>query len=168
MSEAVTEPLVTWRGAVSPDWVDYNGHLRDAYYGLIFSFATDAWMDQIGLDALGRAETGHTLYTLESHQNFLIEVKGGAAVEVHTQILGADHKRVQVFHTLLRSDNATVLATNELMLCNIDTMGPRSAAFAPSVAARLALVAQAHRHWPRPLHAGRSIALPNPKRASTL
>jgi acyl-CoA thioester hydrolase len=163
MSEGMPDPLVTWRGTVSPDWVDYNGHLRDAYYGLIFSFATDAWMDQIGLDAKGRADTGHTLYTLESHQNFLLEVQVDTAVEVHTQILGADQKRVQVFHTLLRSDNAAVLATTELMLCNIDTTGPRSAAFAPSVASRLAPVVQAHRHWPRPPQAGRSIALPAPR-----
>ena len=160
MSEGVHDPLVTWRGTVSPDWVDYNGHLRDAYYGLIFSFATDAWMDQIGLDEPGRAETWHTIYTLESHQNFLLEVAVDTAVEVHTQVLGADHKRVQLFHTLLRSDNAAVLATTELMLCNIDTTGPRSAAFAPSVAALLQPMVQAHGHWPRPPQVGRSIALP--------
>lgn len=159
MSEAVTEPLVTWRGSVSPDWVDYNGHLRDAYYGLIFSFATDAWMDQIGLDAPGRAETGHTIYTLESHQNFLLEVAVDTAVEVHTQVLGADRKRVHLFHSLIRSDHGALLATNELMLCNIDTTGPRSAAFAPSVAALLLPMVQAHGHWPRPPQAGRSIAL---------
>jgi acyl-CoA thioester hydrolase len=163
MSEGVLDPLVTWRGTVSPDWVDYNGHLRDAYYGLIFSFATDAWMDQIGLDEQGRADTGHTLYTLEAHLNFLLEVRVETAVEVHTQILGADQKRVQVFHTLLRSDNAAVLATTELMLCNIDTTGSRAAAFAPSVASRLAPVVQAHRLWPRPPQAGRSIALPTPR-----
>lgn len=157
------DPLVTWRGTVSPDWVDYNGHLRDAYYGLIFSFATDAWMDQIGLDEQGRADTGNTLYTLETHQNFLLEVQVDTAVEVHTQILGADHKRVQVFHTLLRSDNAAVLATTELMLCNIDTTGPHSAAFSPSVVERLIPMVQVHRRWPRPPQAGRSIALPTAK-----
>lgn len=31
---------------------------------------------EAALDAPGCAETGHTLYTLESHQNFLIEVEG--------------------------------------------------------------------------------------------
>lgn len=160
MSEALAEPLVTWRGTVAPEWVDYNGHLRDAYYGLIFSFASDAWMDQIGLDAPGRAETGHTIYTLESHQNFLLEVAVDTAVEVHTQVLGADRKRVHLFHTLIRSDLGALLATNELMLCNIDTAGPRSAAFAPSVAARLGPMVQAHGLWPRPPQAGRAIALP--------
>jgi len=36
--------------AVLPEWIDYNGHLRDAYYALIVSLATDALMDRIGLD----------------------------------------------------------------------------------------------------------------------
>ena len=39
---------------ILPEWIDYNGHLRDAYYGLIFSQSTDALMDRIGLDAAYR------------------------------------------------------------------------------------------------------------------
>ena len=69
----------TYQTRVSPAWVDYNGHLRDAFYLLIFSHATDALMDQLGLDEAGRARTGHTLYTLECHLNFLAEVKEGEA-----------------------------------------------------------------------------------------
>ena len=40
--------LITYRTPVQEDWVDYNGHLRDAYYLLIFSYATDALMERIG------------------------------------------------------------------------------------------------------------------------
>jgi acyl-CoA thioester hydrolase len=156
----MAKPLVTWRGTVAAPWVDYNGHLRDAYYLLVFSFATDGLMDRIGLDAPGRALTGHTLYTLETHLNYLQEVREGVAIEVHTQALGADSKRLHLFHSMRRTDDATLLATNEQMLCNIDTAGPRSAPFAPSVALRLAPLVDAHRHWPRPPQAGRSIALP--------
>jgi len=32
------------------EWIDYNGHLRDAYYTLIVSLATDALMDRVGLE----------------------------------------------------------------------------------------------------------------------
>lgn len=160
MTEQRVEPLVTWRGKVAPEWVDYNGHLRDAYYLLVFSFATDGVMDLIGLDAPGRAATGHTLYTLETHLNYLQEVKQAVAIVVHTQVLGADTKRLHLFHTLVRQADGQGLATNEQMLCNIDTAGPRSAPFAPAVAERLAPLVDAHRPWPRPAQAGRSIALP--------
>jgi len=44
--------------AVLPEWIDYNGHLRDAYYGLIFSESIDSLMDRVGLDAAYRARTG--------------------------------------------------------------------------------------------------------------
>ena len=36
--------MIIHRTAVAPEWVDYNGHLRDAYYLLIFSHATGCTM----------------------------------------------------------------------------------------------------------------------------
>jgi acyl-CoA thioester hydrolase len=152
--------ITTWRGQVAPEWVDYNGHLRDAYYLLLFSFASDTLMDRIGLDAAGREATGHTFYALETHLNYLLEVKEGAAVEVRTQILGMDTKRVDVYHALYLQGSDTLLAANEQMLINIDRSGPKSASFAPSVQAALAALAAEHAGLARPPYAGRAIALP--------
>ena len=164
MNKPLSAPLTTWQGAVLPAWVDYNGHLNDAYYLVAFSLATDSLMASIGLDAAGRAATGHTMYTLEVHLNYVQEVHAGVAIEVRTQILGVDAKRVHVFNTLHRQDDGTLLATNEQMLANIDTSdaekGPHTAPFAPDVAAALLPLAQAHADLPRPANAGRSIALP--------
>ena len=50
-------------------WVDYNGHLNDGYYMVVFGQSTDGLMDLIGLDAAGRGATGHSIFTLESHTN---------------------------------------------------------------------------------------------------
>lgn len=159
MSSLVKEPLSTWRGKVAHDWVDYNGHLRDAFYMLIFSYASDGLMDLIGMDEPCRKATGHTLYTLETHLNYLLEVKDGADVEVFTQVLGLDAKRLHLCHGLYLQGSETPLASNEQMLINIDTAGPRSASFAPEVGARLRAIAQQHLALPRPSYAGRSIAL---------
>ena len=166
----MSELLISWRGDVDHAWVDYNGHLNDAYYMVIFSYATDGLMAQIGLDAAGRAATGHTMYTLEIHLNYVQEVHEGVAVEVRTQILGVDAKRVHLFHTLHRQDDGTLLATNEQMLANIDASnaatGPKTAPFVPAVAALLLPLAQSHASLPRPANAGRSIALPTPRVSS--
>jgi acyl-CoA thioester hydrolase len=160
----MSDLLVSWQGKVEPQWVDYNGHLNDAYYMVIFSHATDGLMAHIGLDAAGRAATGHTMYTLEVHLNYVKEVHEGVAVEVRTQILGVDAKRVHIFHTLNRQDDGTLLATNEQMLANIDASnvqaGPKTAPFVASVAARLFPLAHSHASLARPANAGRSIALP--------
>ena len=47
-----------YRTPIAPEWIDYNGHVRDAYYGLMASLAVDALMDQIGIDAHYREQSG--------------------------------------------------------------------------------------------------------------
>ncbi|MBA6098757.1 MULTISPECIES: thioesterase family protein [Pseudomonas] len=121
--------LITYRTPVQEDWVDYNGHLRDAFYLLIFSYATDALMERIGLDADSRGQSGHSLFTLEAHINYLHEVKLGTEVWVQTQIVGVDRKRVHVYHSLHRAGFDEVLAASEQMLLHVDLAGPKSAPF---------------------------------------
>ncbi|WNW12379.1 thioesterase family protein [Pseudomonas sp. DTU_2021_1001937_2_SI_NGA_ILE_001] len=152
--------LTTYRTDVSPDWVDYNGHLRDAFYLLIFSYATDALMDTLGLDSANRDASGHSLFTLELHLNYLHEVKLGAEVEVHTQLIGYDAKRLHLFHSLHRVGDATLLAGNEQMLLHVDLAGPRSAPFTEATRQRLAALCAEQAELPRPELLGRVIGLP--------
>ena len=167
MNKSLASPLLcSWQGTVLAEWVDYNGHLNDAYYLVIFSNATDGLMSLIGLDAAGRAATGHTIYTLEVHLNYLLEVKQDVAVEVRTQVLGSDAKRIHIFHTLHRQDDGTLLATNEQMLANIATQSGKTAPFAAPVAALLAPLTKAHALLAKPAQAGRSIALPSANSAN--
>jgi acyl-CoA thioester hydrolase len=104
---------------VLPEWIDYNGHLRDAYYGLIFSQSTDALMDRIGLDAPYRARTGCTLYTVEMHLHYLQEVKAADTAEVRLRILGLDAKRIHVALELTRQGSSGVAAAAEVMLLHV-------------------------------------------------
>ncbi|MGG2395454.1 thioesterase family protein [Pseudomonas sp. SH1-B] len=153
------KPLTTYQTTISPDWVDYNGHLRDAFYLLIFSHATDALMDALGLDEAGRARTGHTLYTLECHLNFLAEVKEGEMVEVRTQLLAHDAKRLHIHHALYRPAEAVSLAESEQMLMNIDSAAGRAAPFDEQVAGKVQELAAVHRPLPQPACVGRLIGL---------
>jgi acyl-CoA thioester hydrolase len=155
----LTAPLSTYRSAVLPELVDYNGHLRDAYYLLLFSLATDALMDQLGLDEAGRAATGHSLYTLECHLNFVQEVKLGQQVEVRTQILGHDTKRLHLNHSLHLLGEARLLAASEQLLLNVATALGRAAPFAETVHGKVAALARLHQGLPAPQFAGRTIRL---------
>src|SRR3546814_5890908 len=94
---------ISYQTRVLPEWVDYNGHLRDAFYLLIFSYATDALMDHLGMDSQNREASGHSLFTLELHLNYLHEVKLDAQVEVRTQIIGHDAKRLHLYHKIGRA-----------------------------------------------------------------
>lgn len=153
-------PLITYQTAILPDWVDYNGHLRDAFYLLIFSYATDALMDHLGLDSSGREASGNSLFTLECHINYLHEVKEGATVEVRTQLLGHDRKRLHLYHSLHLAGTEEALAASEQMLLHVDLAGPRSAPFAGAVLAKVEALGEAHRQLPTPACVGRVIGLP--------
>ncbi|MDG9884402.1 thioesterase family protein [Pseudomonas sp. GD04058] len=152
--------LTTYRTPVLPDWVDYNGHLRDAFYLLIFSYATDAFMECIGLDGDNREATGHSLFTLECHLNYLHEVKLGTEVTVQTQVIGHDRKRVHLYHSLHREGFAEALAASEQMLLHVDLAGPKSAPFEAAVLERLQGIVVEQEDLPVPAFVGRVIGLP--------
>lgn len=160
----MTEPLITWSGEVLSEWTDYNGHLRDAFYLLIFSYATDGFMEHIGLGEAERKGSGHSLFTLECHLNFLHEVHQGTRVAVHTRVLACDHKRVQLYHSLHTEAETSALAASEQMLLNVTLDGPKAAPFQDTVGARLADLARQHSNGLTPEWTGRRIALPTAKK----
>ena len=155
--------LTTYSTKIIPDWVDYNGHLRDAFYLLIFSYATDALMDRLGLDSDSREASGHSLFTLELHLNYLHEVKLDADVEVHTQIICHDSKRLHLYHSLHLVGDDKALAGNEQMLLHVDLAGPRSAPFSEDTLGRLQAIVADQTDLPTPEYIGRVIALPPKK-----
>jgi acyl-CoA thioester hydrolase len=155
----VNNLLLIHQTKVIEDWIDYNGHLRDAFYFLLFSHATDALMDRIGLDAEGRVLHGHTLYTLEAHINYLSEAKLHDQVQVFTHLVDYDSKRLHVVHHLYRPHDSVLLAVSEQMLMNINTEAGRAAKFAGSVEGHLSQIFESHRSLPRPGYCGRVIGI---------
>ena len=140
--------VVIYETAILPEWIDYNGHLRDAYYGLIVSCACDALMDRLRMDAAYRARTRGTLYTLEMHMHYLHEITGAERVAVAATILAADHKRIHAGFELRPAAASVLAATAELMLLHVrQGKDPGAAAgsepFPPEVAAAIAAF-QAH------------------------
>jgi acyl-CoA thioester hydrolase len=125
---------------VLPEWIDYNGHLRDAYYCLIVSLATDALMDQVGLDAAYRTRTGCTLYTLEMHLHYLHEILESDTVAVSVRVEGADSKRIHATFEMRRTADPAVAASAEVMLLHVQQSRDKVAAarFPPEVSAALA------------------------------
>jgi len=150
-----------FRTDIEPSWIDYNGHLRDAYYCLIVSFGVDALMDRIGLDEACRSSTGCTLYTLEMHIHFLREIRSTATVVTDVRILGADRKRIHAAFDL-RCDPATEsAATAEVMLLQVrQAHGVASEPFAPAIVAAIDELQRACADLPPPSHGSRRMQLP--------
>ena len=129
-----------YESAILPEWIDYNGHLRDAYYTLIVSRASDALMDRIGMDAGYRERTSCTLYTLEMHIHYLHEVKASDRALVNVRIVAADHKRIHAAFEIARAGSAQIAAIAEVMLLHVRQQHERAAStpFPPAVSAALA------------------------------
>ena len=108
-----------YRCAIDPHWIDYNGHLRDAYYTLVFSQAVDALMDEVGLDEAYRARSGCTLFTLETHLHYLREIKASDEISVRARALGVDAKRLHLALALHCPRLAEPAAVGEFMLLHV-------------------------------------------------
>lgn len=116
-----TVPGLIHRDTVRPEWIDYNGHLSEPYYVLVFGDATTALMDCAGMGPGYRAETGCSLYTLEAHVRYLREVGPDSALEVRTRVLEHDVKRARLWHELYV--DGRLCATEELMTMHVGSDG---------------------------------------------
>ena len=144
-------PLLPYRAVIRPEWIDYNGHLRDAYYTVVLSDAVDYLMDAIGLDAAYRERTRCTLYSLELHMHYLHEVKASDTLEVAISILDSDSKRMHLGFQFTRGAAPEPVATGDVMLLHVHQGDPpASAPFPPGIAsavAALTLPAAAAAAW---------------------
>lgn len=130
--------LPIYRARIESSWVDYNGHVRDAYYGLVASYAIDDVMDHLGLDAAYRERTQCTLYTLEMHIHYLHEVKASDDFGVHSLVLDFDRKRIHVGCRFSCSRVSEPVATADLMLLHVHQgEKPGVASFPDDVLAKL-------------------------------
>jgi carnitine 3-dehydrogenase len=149
-------PLRLHRTRIPPEWVDYNGHMTESRYVQVMSDATDAFIRYVGVDGDYLARGG-AYFTAESHLGFLNQARAEEMVEVSTQVLGCDVKKLHLYHRLMRLDGDVLLAEAESMLLHVDTESSRATPAAPEVLRRIGLVADAHAHLPKPERAGRRI-----------
>ena len=152
------ELLVTWQGRVPAEWIDYNGHMTEHRYLQCFGEATDALLRHIGVDG-PYLEAGRSVYTVETHLRHLGEVALDAALEVRSQVLASDPKRLQVFHSLIRRSDGATVATAEQMLLHVNTAAGRAIAAEGAVLQAMQKLALAHALMPRPDGAGRSVGM---------
>jgi acyl-CoA thioester hydrolase len=128
----VTIEPVVWREPVQDAWIDYNGHLSEPYYVLVFGHATDAVMDLVGLDRAYCEAHDASLYTVEAHVRYLGEVAAGSDLEVRSSVIGATGKLLWIWHEL-RVDGR-LCATEEVL--GVHVVGRSAAPFPDEVAAR--------------------------------
>jgi carnitine 3-dehydrogenase len=154
-----TGVLTLHHATVKPEWIDYNGHMTEHRYLEVFGDTTDALLRHVGADARYLA-SGFMYYTVETHIRHLKEVRQGEALHVTTQILGADDKRIHLFHSIYRTRDQALLATAEQMMLHVDSKAGKAVPASADVLDRVRRLAQAQKTLPIPEASGRRVALP--------
>ena len=157
-ASAIESPLRLHRTAVRPEWVDYNGHMSESSYLLVFGDNADAFFRFIGIDEDYRA-AGHSFYTVETRLHHRREVSEGEPLALTMQLLDHDHKRAHIFHEMRHGDTGDLLATAEQMLVHVDMEAGRSADLPAHLAERLDAIQHAHAGLPRPDVVGKPMGI---------
>jgi acyl-CoA thioester hydrolase len=157
-STRIDAPLRLHRATVKPEWVDYNGHMSESCYLLVFGDSADAFFRFIGIDEAYRA-AGSSLYTVETHLHNRREVSEGEPIALSLQLLDHDRKRVHVFHEMTHGGTGVLLATAEQMLVHVDMASARAADIPAQVAERLDAIQAVHAGLPTPHVVGRPMGI---------
>ena len=152
--------LKVYKEPVRSEWVDYNGHMNVAYYMLVFDHASDAFLDQIGLDQAFRDLTNSSVFVVEAHITYEKEVMEGDPLIVTTQVLDFDAKRIHLFHRMVREGSDEIISTNELMFLYVDMKARRAAPIPENIILRLRDLQKSQGSMLKPDQAGRSIGIP--------
>ncbi|WP_170330744.1 carnitine 3-dehydrogenase [Ruegeria arenilitoris] len=153
----LSQSILTLSRAVPLDWTDYNGHMTESRYLDAFACSTDRFMEMIGCDA-DYIAAGGSYFTAETHIRHLDETHAGAKINVRTQMLLGQGKKLHLFHRMYEGDK--LLATGESFLLHVDLESRRPCAPSAEVEAAMARIAEAQAGLPYPEGAGASIRKP--------
>jgi carnitine 3-dehydrogenase len=158
LGDDIPAPLELYRCTVSPDWIDYNGHMTEAAYLIAFGCASDALFRYVGDDEAYRA-AGHSFYTVETHIVYEREVSLNEPLRIATQVLDVDDKRLHIHHSMYHAESGNRLATTEQMLVHVDMRVGRSTAMLPHIATALQAIYKSHQSLVVPDDVGRTMKI---------
>ena len=159
MTHNIPAPLELYTTTVQPEWLDYNNHMTEGFYAVVFAHASDEFIDYVGLDAAYRSRTNCTVYTAESHISYLRELKLGSPLRFTTQLLGYDAKRMHIFHRMFHAEDGFLTAVFETMMLHVDQTKGRVVPMPPEILAKFAAIQASHQRLPRPDKVGKGIAM---------
>lgn len=152
-------PFVGLKTRIKPEWIDFNGHFNAGYYMVVFDDAVTDWMDFVGLTKAHRAQHDVTTFSVEGHITYDRELSEGAPVEIRTQLLGWDQKKIHCVHLMYHATEGWLAATNELMSLHISNRTRRSEPMAQEVQRRLTEIEAVHSQLPVPTQVGRMMSV---------
>jgi acyl-CoA thioester hydrolase len=151
-------PFAAASAVVRPEWIDYNGHMNVGYYHVAFDVAAEAFFEFLGLTPDFRERHGATTFALESHLNFLREVKQGDALRFEARLLDHDAKRIHFYQEMFHASEGFLAASCESLSAHVSVAQRRTAPMPPALLERLSRIKAAHAALARPWQIGHVIS----------
>ena len=139
----IPAPLALHACTVKPEWTDYNGHMTESAYLLVFGDSSDAFFRFVGIDEAYRA-SGLSLYTIDTRIRNLAELGVGDSLRLTLQLVDLDAKRLHIFHRMTHGGTGAEVAVAEQVLAHVDMRARRTAPFPSELYERLETIRAAH------------------------
>ncbi len=146
-----------YQSVVEADWIDEFGHMNMSTYVLACDHATYGFWHYVNDNRNLEARAGAEYAVIETHVNYLDELRLDDPFIVHTQLLSADEKRFHLFHELRHQEQGYVAATNEIMSLSFNLNTRSVMPFVGQVRDNLQALLREHAAIARHKNAGRSI-----------
>jgi acyl-CoA thioester hydrolase len=143
---------------VRPEWIDYNGHMNVGYYHVVFDLAAEEFFQFLGFTPDFRSTHGVTTFALESHLNFLREVKAGDALRFEARLLDHDAKRIHFYQEMFHAGEGYLAASCESLSVCVSQATRRTSPMPAALLERLACIRAAHEALERPWQVGHVIS----------
>ena len=128
---------LVYDGFILDEWIDVNDHMNVAYYVLAFDLGIDAIWQQFGITADYIRERRLSTFAVESHIEYLRELRAGEPIRISTQLLAYDQKRIHQFMRMYHADDGFLAATSEWMNLHVDLESRRVTPWPDDVLARI-------------------------------
>jgi acyl-CoA thioester hydrolase len=132
----VTEPLLTFRGAVYPQHCDHMGHMNVAFYVARFDEATWQLFAALGLTRRRFDADGVGMAGLEQHVEYKRELYAGDVITVRSEVLEIRDKVIRFRHEMKNDVTGEVAATMLVVAAHLDTSVRKARAFPEDVRAK--------------------------------
>ena len=148
-----------YRGTVTDDLADYNGHMNVGHFPLQFEEGTRFLFEHLDISQAYRERTNHAIFAIEQHLTYRRELRLGEEFSIFSQVLSVRPRLFHVMNFMVRGSDHEVASTNEMLFVHVDLAARRAVPMPAEVEARLKRLWDAHRILPWPEEAGRGIQL---------
>ena len=132
----MSEPNLTYRGAVHTWHCDHMGHMNVMWYVGKFDEATWQLFATIGITSGFMRENQRGMAGVEQQITYKKELYPGDVVSIYSRVLEVKEKSIRVEHVMKNGVSGEIAATMILTALHIDTTKRKAIAFPPEVKAR--------------------------------